>query len=138
MSQDADQGLRDVPRQSRVGVQSQDVAHRGEHGKIAEGYGEARGLRSTQQPIELLELPTLAFPAHEDALPGVPLPVAVKEVEGGARVASIERFDSRSRGGEDLVVTLHHTLRRVFEVAQDREVDAGVEVAQRLHFQVLE
>ena len=62
----------------------------------------------------------------------------MEEEEALARVAPVEGLDPRSRRGQDLVVAGIVALGRVPEVAQDREVDVGIEVAERLHLEMLQ
>ena len=136
---DPDQGPCGAPRESRVGVQGEDVAHRREDRQVPDLDGKAGVGRGTQQAVELLDLPPLALPAHEDAFLRVPLPIAVEQVEAVvpiAHVPAVERLDAGHRRGQDLVVTGHRERPRVLEVGEDREVDFGVEVAERLHLQV--
>ncbi len=66
-------------------------------------------------------------------------PIAVEQVETVVpvgHVPAVERLDPGHRRGQDLVVSGNRERRRVLEVAEDREVDPGVEVAERLHLQV--
>ena len=139
MRDDPDQCPRGAPRESRVGVQGEDVAHRREDRKVADLDGETGVVGGTQQAVELLDLPPLALPPHEDVLFRVPLAIAVEQEETVVpvgRVPAVERLDTGHGRGQDLVVTGDRERLRVLEIAEDREVDPGVEVAERLHLQV--
>ena len=138
---DADELPRRIARQAGVGVEGDAVAHAGEDAGVTRLDGEARVRRPAQQPVELLELAALALPAHPDAFARVPLPDPVEEVEAvvpALRVARVEGLDSGTRGGQDGRVVRHLALRGVGEVAEDREVDVRVQVAQGEHLEVLE
>ena len=58
---------------------------------------------------------------------------AVRTAVGMFRV---ERADGVGGGGKNLVVERQRFGLRVLEVAQDREVDVRIEVAERLHLDV--
>ena len=73
--------------------------------------------------------------------PHVPLPVAVKQEEAigvlGAEL-EVERLDARARAFENRRVSGRVGRARVGEVAEDREMDARIEIAERQHLDVLE
>jgi hypothetical protein len=141
MGGDADQLLRGVTGQPRVGIERDAVVDGGEDGWIAGFDGEARVGGAPQQPVPFLDLAALALPAHEDALARVPLPHAVDEVEAvvaALGVACVQGVDPGSRGAQDLRVVRHLARGGVREVAQDREVDARIEIAESQHLEVLE
>ena len=50
----------------------------------------------------------------------------------------IERLDAGTRRRQHRRVTRHVARRGVGEVAQDREVDVRIEIAERQHFEVLQ
>jgi hypothetical protein len=52
------------------------------------------------------------------------------------RVPAVERLDTGDGCGQDLVVSGYRWRLRILEIAQDREVDPGVEIAECLHLQV--
>ena len=138
---DADQLLRGVAGQARVGVEGDAVADGGEDRGVSGLHREARVRGSPQQAVPLLDLAALALPAHPHALGRVPLPHAVGEVEAVAAalgVACVEGRDAGARGVEDRLVLRHLARGGVREIAEDREVDARIEVAQRQHLEVLE
>jgi hypothetical protein len=141
MRDDAHQGPRRVARQPRVGVERDAVAHAGQQVPVADDLVERRIRRPAQQPVQLLELAALALPPHEGALAGIPEPPAMQEKEapaGRIRIARVQRLDPGARRGDDRFVPRHRLGGGVDEVAQDREVDAGIEIAQREHFDVLD
>ena len=141
MGGDADQLLRGVTGQARVGIERDAVADAGEDARVAGFDREARVRGPTQQAVPLLDLAALALPAHADALARVPLAHAVDEVEAVVPplgVAGVEGFDPGTGGAQDRRVLRHLARRGVREVAEDREVDARIEVAERQHLEVLE
>ena len=138
---DAHELLRPVPRQARVRVERDAVAHVLEDAPLAHLDLEARVGRPAQEPVQLLELPALALPAHPGALPLVPLPHAVEEEEAvppALAEAGVQRLDAAAGRGEDGFVPGQLARRGVGEVAEDGEVDAGVEVPEREDLEVLE
>ena len=139
MGEDADQLPRDVAGQAGVAVERQAVAHLRQHGQVADLHDVAGVARAAQQPVELLELPALALPAHEAPFLRVPLALPVEEVEaGGLAVARVQRLDALARGRHDRRVARPLRLVRVHEVAEQREVEVRVEVADRLDLEVLD
>ena len=141
MRDDADEGARRLARQAGVGVQGDAVAHAGQQIQLSHHEVEARVGRAAQQAIELLELAAFALPAHERPLARIPQARAVQEEEppaGDRRMTGVELFDPRRRRRDDRRVARHLRLRSIGEVAQDREVDVGVGIAQGEHLEVLD
>ena len=138
---DADQLLRGVARQARVRVERDAVAHAREDGGVA-GLDRETGVRgAAQQAVPFLDLAALALPAHEDALARIPPAHAVHEVEAvvaSLGVARVERDDAPTSGAQDGLVLRHLAGGGVREVAQDREMDQRIEVAEREHLEALE
>ncbi len=137
--QNPDQGAGGVARQPGVGIEGEDEAHRRQDRKISDLDGEAAFSDRAQAAVELLDLPPLALPTHEDALLRIPLAIAVQEEEAvvtGGEVPAVEPLDAGDRRGQDLLIALHRGRSRVLEVGEEGEVDARVEIAQRLHFEV--
>src|SRR6185503_21169193 len=101
MLDDSDQPARRLAREARVRVERDDVANRFEDRGIADHDAERR--RSTaEQPVELLDLPPLPFPANPGAFPFVPGARAMEEVEAAAlpvSMARVQRLDSGSGRG---------------------------------------
>src|SRR5437762_2113240 len=99
MSDGADQPPRDFARQIRVGVERQHVANAGEQLGASGDETEVGVGASAQQPIQLLELTALAFPAHEAAAARVlTAPPMQQEIArlSGAR-AFVELGDAAAR-----------------------------------------
>src|SRR6185503_9295137 len=93
-----------------------------------------------QKVVELLDLPALALPSHPEAFAFVPPALPVKEEEpsaGFSRVARIEVVNRRAGGGDDLGVVRLVLGRRVAQVAENGEMNIGIEIARRLHLEVL-
>ena len=136
---DADQLAGDPARQPGVAVERDAVLDVRQDRQIADRYGEARVGGATQEPVELLDLAALALPPHPQPFAGVPLPQAMKQEEpvsaiGG--VPGVERGDAGASRLEDLGVLRLRLGGGVGKVAEEREVDPRVEVAERLHFEV--
>ncbi len=141
MPDDADQFLGCVPGQAGVGVEREAVAHARQHLQLADLHQERRLRVAPQQPGELLDLAALAFPAHPDPLARIPAPLAVKEEEPiGVPVAEarVEPHDAVARRVDDRVVVRQVLRVGVEEVADDREVEPGVQVAERQDLEVLD
>src|SRR4029079_491763 len=81
MRDDADETPGRVARQSRVRVERDAVADRGEHADITDLDREAGVGGAAQQPIEFFDLAALAFPAHPRVLAFVPLARAMEQEE---------------------------------------------------------
>ena len=129
-------------REARVGVERQHVASRtGGSTRSPDLHGEARPRRAAEEPVELLELPALALPAHEDAFLRVPLAARGGRGRSGRARArgggSAPRFPARAAARISASPGIVRG-RGVAEVAQDREVDVRVHVPERLHLEVLE
>ena len=136
---DADQLPRRITRQARVAVERDAVAHLRQDRHVADMEPEAGVGGPAQQAVELLDLSPLALPSHPQAFLRVPLPRAVEQEEligALGAVLGVERFDAGARRGQDLGIVRHRLGRRVAHVAQQREVDVRVDVAEGLDFQV--
>ena len=141
VSADPDQLLGGVPGQARVGIEGEAVAHAAEDLDVADLHGEARVRGPAQDGVELLELSPLALPPHPDVLARVPLPHAVEQVEpvrASLAEAGVQGLDAGPRRFQDRLVLRHLLRGGVDEVAQDREVDAGVEIAESQDLDVLD
>ena len=138
---DADQGLRGVARQPRVGVQRDAIAHRRQDRQFADLHGEAGVAGAAEETVELLDLAPLALPSHPHLLAGIPAPFAMKQEEaiGVLRAeAPVERLDAVARRRENRRIAGHLARLGVGEVAEDREVNERVEIAEREHLHVLQ
>ena len=140
MRNDANQLTSDVAWQSRVAVERDAVPNLRQNRCVANGQHEARVGSATKQPIELLDFSPLALPSHPEPLLRVPLAHAVKQEKPvGTAVAMlrVQRAHRVSRGGEDFCVERQPFHVRIPEIAQDGEVDVGIQIAERLHFEML-
>ncbi len=141
MGQDPDEGRSRAPRETRIGVQGEDVPHGREDRHLPDPDAEGLVLGIAQEPVELLDLPALSLPPHEDPFLRVPEAVAVEEKEAVPRlggVPAVQLLDSGDGGGQDRRVGAGRGRLRVAEIAQDRKVDVGVEVSEGLDLDVLE
>ena len=139
MGNDADQLPRDVARQPRVAVERDAVPDGRQDRHVADVDDEAGVGGAAQQAVELLDLAPLALPPHPEPFLLVPLPrpMAQEETVGpSAGMLRVERFDPAPGGGQDLLVARQRLGGRVADVAEDREVDARVHVAEGLHLEV--
>ena len=94
-----------------------------------------------QQPVELLDLAAFALPPHPRLFLRIPAPVAMEQKEAIGVVRAeppIEVLDAGARGGEDGGVVRQLARFGVGEVAEDREMDVRIEVAEREHLDVLQ
>ena len=136
---DADQLAGDAARQPGVAVERDAVLDVRQDRQVADRYREARVGGAAQEPVELLDLAALALPPHPQPFAGVPLPQSMKQEEtvgaiGG--VPGVERGDAGASRLEDLGVLRLRLGGGVGKVAEEREVDPRIEVAERLHFEV--
>ncbi len=81
MRDDADELLRGVARQARVGIERDAIAHRRENVQLADLHGEARVGGASQQPVEFFDLAAFALPPHPRVFPRVPAPLAMEQEE---------------------------------------------------------
>ena len=138
---DADERPRGVSRKARVGVERDAVAHAWQNRQVAHLRGERRLAIASQQAIELFDFSALALPAHPDALARVPAAFTMEQEEPirvPAAEPAIQLQDAVARGRQDRLVAVALGRLRVAKIAQDGEVNAGVEVAVGQHFHVLE
>ena len=138
---DADQFFGGVARQAGVAIQGEAIPDARQDAQVADLDPEAGVGRAAQQPVELLDLAPLALPADPRTLPRVPPPRAMKQVEAigpSITVAGVEGVDAGACGGENVPVLRHLLGGRVGKIAKDREVDTGIDVAERLNLQVVE
>ena len=139
MKRDADQGLGGVARQLRVGIERDAVPHVGQNRQVARGVSKSGVAGAAKQAVELLDLPPLALPSHPHPFLLVPLAIAMEQVEAAAAVAGVamvQGVDAGSRGGQNVGVVRPVLGDGVGEVAEEREVDARIEVAERLNLEV--
>ena len=139
MRDDTDQVSRGISRQARVAVERDAIPYVRQDGRVANGQHEARVRRAAKQPVEFLDLPALAFPAHPEAFVRVPLTRSVEQEEAvGTAVGMfcVERLDAFCSRVEDLCVDGQVLRLGVLEVTENGEMDVRVEVAERMHFDV--
>src|SRR5437773_7521557 len=102
-----------------------------------------RGVRrSSEEAIQLVELPALALPPHPRLLALVPEPPTVEEKESLAStrngtVASVQTRDPLARRGETLLVTRHALRGRIRPVGEKGETKITIRIRQVVHFQPL-
>ncbi len=140
-----DQPSRRVALQHRVGVQRNHIAHLRQQPELADQRRKRRAVTAAvfgqvapQQPVELVELPALAFPPHPDAFAGVPQTPPVKEIERAARIPSVEFFDGARGAVQQGRVFGHSFGIGIAKVRQQGKADGPVRVrvAQIMHFQL--
>src|SRR5439155_17170101 len=108
--------------ESRVGVESDDVADAGR--RDGTRSHEARVRRPAQEAIQLVELAPLALPPHPRPLAVVPEPAAMEEEESLAAircgtVTSVQAGDPLARGPQSSVITRHALRGRIQPVGED-------------------
>src|SRR5690606_31424570 len=77
----ADQSPGSVARQTRIAVEGDAVADAAEDREVADTHDEARVVGTAEQAVELVNLASLAFPAHPAAFAVVPASCSVEEEE---------------------------------------------------------
>ncbi len=141
MLHDTDELLRRVPRQTGVGVERDAVPHGRQDVELADLLGEARVRCASQQAIEFLDLSALALPADPRVLTSVPLPFAMEEIEAIGVFGTeprVEGLDPRAGGREHRRIPGQLARGRVGKIAEDREVDARIQVSEREHLEMLD
>src|SRR5437016_8267547 len=96
MRQRADELPARIDRQIGIRIQRDDVAHGREAVELADHYDKAGIGCPSEQPVEFVQLSTLALPAHPSFFRGVPRSLAVKQVKALAavlRVQASNQFD---------------------------------------------
>ena len=134
----ADQPQHRVARQPRVGIERDDPAHAGRHGRV----DECRVGSAAQQPVQLVQLAALALPPHPDALAGVEHPAAVQQQEPGparaGAVAAVQGLDLCGRKGEQRRIPVHHLLVRVKAVKEQGEDQFAFRAGEVMDLQPLD
>jgi hypothetical protein len=134
-----------APRQLRVGVQRDDVAHPGQRGHLPGGGHEAAVAAAAQQRVQVAELAALALGAHPHPLARVPAARPVQQEEAVAAaglaivaIASVERLDACLRMRHQRPIAGLVLGVGVEEVGQQREVQLRVAVGEEAHLQVVD
>ena len=91
-------------RKDRIDIQRDDVANASQVRAVALVQREIRRGVTRQQTIERLELPSLAFQGHPDALGCVEAPRAMEDVKRLGRILLIETADLGDEGRQDVLV----------------------------------
>ena len=141
VSDDADELLGGVPRQAGVRVERDAVAHAWEDRRVADLHVEGRVRGTAQEAVELFNLAPLALPSHPRLFLRVPAADPVEEVEpvrASFCIAGIEGLDARTGGRQNGLVLRHVAREGVGEIAEDGEVNARVQVAERHDLDVLD
>ena len=123
--------------QRGIGIGRDHEAHAAQLGRIALMQGEWIGLGIQQVAIELLELATLAFPAHPAALTGVVQAWSVQHMERSA-IALVETANAFDQCLFHGLVAYQAWLRRIGMVAEQHEAQCGVRIGQIMDFQLLD
>ncbi len=120
MSHRPDHFARRIERQLRVGVEGNDIAHLGQHGRVADDLGEPIA-RAAQQGVELRQLAALALVRHPYAFARIPAARPMKEVENVGPmvlVLFVEAFDALAGRPHQYLVPGQRLVRRIFKVCQ--------------------
>ena len=122
----ADQALDRVARQSRVGVEGDDIADVGRRRAIA-GVEERRVARAAQQAVELVQLAALALPAHPSPCASFQHAAPMEQQEaigaGRVRIAGVEPGDAGGGGRQQVGVSRRRLGIGIGPVGQQREMD---------------
>ena len=141
MRDDANQPLRGIARETRVRIEGDAIADERQHVEVADLRGEARIRRTAQQAVEFFDLAPLPLPADPRPFLDVPLPIAMEQEEAVLVLAAgpgVELVDTSTRAVEQRRVIRSVGVFLVREIAQNSEVDTGVEVTQREDLHVLD
>ena len=141
MLDDAHHLLRRIARQTRVGVERDAVSDRGQPFEFADLGGEAGVDRAAEQAIEFLNLAAFPLPANPRVFRGFHCRSRWNRKKQSA--CSVPAFALRAstpavRAFEQRRIARRIGRGRIGEVAQDREVDARVGIAQREHLDVFD
>ena len=123
-----DQTVGTFLRQPGVCIQGEDVADPlGHRGRLPANGNEGGVPRAPEQPVQLVELPSLPLPADPLAFLLVPETPTVQQKEtapilGGTPVFLVEARDAVGQCVEELLVAGHTLLGRIRPVAQECEV----------------
>ena len=139
----ADQAMDRVARQSGVGVERDDVANAGGRGWGLPADADETGVgRTTQQPVEFVQLAALAFPADPSRFAGVPEPPAVEQKEAVATrrraVALIEPGNAGHRRFEQRLIAFDMLGRRVEPVGEESEMQFAFRARKVMDLQTLD
>ncbi len=133
----ADETQRRVARQSRVGIERDDVADPVGHAVVRRE--ERRVGRAAQQPVQLVQLAALAFAAHPRALRAIEhaSPVQRREARSArpGGVARVQVRDRRVDDGQQRQVVVAVLAIAVGPVGHDREVELARRARQVMHLE---
>ncbi len=122
--------------QPRIGVERDHVAHVHGRDRRRPPRGKDAGRRrAAQKGVQLVELASLALPAHPASLGFVPGALPVEQQEpgassGGFAVAVVEAFDPRRSGREEVVVAGEMLGGCVEPVREQGEPNVAIAVSQ--------
>jgi hypothetical protein len=137
MRQRPDETAPSFEREMRVRIQRNDVPHRLKQLEITVQDEVARVRRSTQHAIEFRKLAALAFPAHPESLAWIPAPLAMKVEKAIRTVPRVQVVDALFRVSENGDILRPRWFTRVPKISQQAEVEVGVAIPQKSHFQVV-
>ena len=134
----ADQAAHGIAGQPGIRIEGDHIAH--VRRQLADvGPEEGRFARSAQQPVQFVELATLALPSHPPSLRRVPQAMAVEQEKavaaGDRRVACIETGDARARHGQQLAVVGRGFGGGIAPIRQQGEVHGAGWIGQVVDFQ---
>jgi hypothetical protein len=143
MCQLADQAPHGLARQSRVGVERDDIAHAGRNrGWLTVCANKGRIPRAAQQLVQLMELAALALPSHPLALSFAPHATAMEEVEaatfGGRSMHAIQSCDALSRDLQERRIAIDRRGVSVGPVRKQSEVNFTLRGGEVVHFETLD
>ncbi len=145
----ADQAQRRVARQLGVGIQRDDIAHASQDVRLLRVVGSAAIQRheagvggAAQQPVEFMELATLALPAHPAVLAGVEPAPSVQQVEAfaarGRAVPLVQRGDGLLRDADQVGVSVLNFRIRIEAVRQQGKGQVATCAGQMVDFEALD
>ena len=139
----ADQPVDRVARQPGVGVERDDVADVGGHlWRLPAEVQETRVGRAAQQPVQLVQLAALAFPADPPRFAGVPDPLAMEQQEavaaGRRAIAPIEPGDAGHRRFQQRRIAVDMLGRGIEPVGEQSEMQIALRAGEVVDLQTLD
>ena len=139
----ADQPVDRIARQPGVRVERDNVADAGGHPRRLPAEVQETGVgRAAQQPVQLVQLATLAFPADPPRLACVPDPLAMQQQEtvaaGRRAVAPIEPGDASHRRLQQRCIAVDMLGRGVHPVGEQREMQLALRACEVVDLKMLD
>src|SRR3990172_239908 len=139
----ADQASGSASRQACVCIERDDVANtRKVNWGAPTDRHKCSTRRTAQELVQLVQLSSLALPAHPFAVAIVPYTLAMEEKKafaaaGGRTILFVEPSDPINCNGEQIVVTRQGFARRVQPIGKQGKTKVPIRICQVMYFQPL-